>query len=142
MVKTALPLQRAWVRFLVGELRFPPAMKCSQTINKYTNTYKFSASLKNFNIQWNKKTWSAENNLYYNLKLLVELTTVYFHIHLRDTWKMIIICTVKTIWYIYCKCLFETKFLHQLDNSLVFNQKEKKKSLLSDGLQDDNYACS
>ena len=46
MVKTALPLQRAWVRFLVGELRFPPAMKCSQTINKYTNTYKFSASEK------------------------------------------------------------------------------------------------
>ena len=57
-----------------------------------------------------QKTWSAENNLYYNLKFLVELKTVYFHIHLRDTWEMmIIVCTVKTIWYIYCKCLFKTK---------------------------------
>ena len=78
-----------------------------------------------------QKTWSAESNLYYNLKFLVELKTVYFHIHLRDTWEMmIIICTVKTIWYIYCKCLRLSKFLHQLDNSLLFNQKEKKKSSL------------
>ena len=41
MVKTALPLQRAWVRLLVGKLKFPHAMRCSQTINKYTNTCLF-----------------------------------------------------------------------------------------------------